>query len=221
MIHIDNIGGAIQHWFAFQIKIGRKEILNESSLKYPLLDYLVNEGNTDIKKIKPEYPHPKFPSRHIDLAICDYSTNSLESLFEFKIVSTTTKNSIGKKLIFNDLIRLHLAKLSTLIKCYFIICGESADFKYFQNIIKDNKTPIKDDFYRKWFSFVKNENKTFNVKNETEPTYKEIYDAFIKDYYSKDAKNLELPEQITTKCEFITPFTAGYVPYICGIWSVS
>jgi hypothetical protein len=35
----------IEHWLWFQNKIDRSFMMNEEILKYPLADYLVNEGN--------------------------------------------------------------------------------------------------------------------------------------------------------------------------------
>lgn len=55
---VENMGGAIEHWLGFQEKIGRSFMMNEDALKYPLSDYLVNDGNVDIKSVNLEKPHP-------------------------------------------------------------------------------------------------------------------------------------------------------------------
>jgi hypothetical protein len=68
-ITIKNMGGAIEHWLGFQDKIGRSFMMNEDALKYPLSDYLVNEGGLDINAIELEYPHPILLNRRIDLAV--------------------------------------------------------------------------------------------------------------------------------------------------------
>ena len=51
-MNISNMCGAIEHWLGFQDKIGRSFMINEDTLKYPLADYLVNDGNIDVKNIK-------------------------------------------------------------------------------------------------------------------------------------------------------------------------
>ncbi|HKC69869.1 MAG TPA: hypothetical protein VKG26_16655 [Bacteroidia bacterium] len=216
-----NMGGAIEHWLGFQDKIGRSFMMNEDALKYPLSDYLVNDGSINIKSIDLEYPHPNFSNRLVDLAISDAANKQLNNLFELKLAKSTTRHQSEKQRIFNDLIRLHLANKVASDKCYFIITGKSVnfqrDFRDFPNVAPG--------FYRKWFSFVKGQSLTFNVATERAPDYQLIYNTFINEYSGSfqdgGANVLTLPSQITTTCEFITAFKMQLVPYMTGIWSVS
>jgi hypothetical protein len=217
-----NMGGAIEHWLGFQDKIGRSFMMNEDALKYPLSDYLVNDGGIDIKSVDLEYPHPNFSSRLVDLAIYDSNKKQLNNLFELKLAKPSTRNKSERQRIFNDLIRLHLANSFTAKKCYFIITGKSSNFqlhfKNFQHITKK-------DFYKKWFAFANGQSVTFDVAAETDTNYEPIYKKFKTDYegnfQAAGTTALQLPKQITTTCEFITGFKASIVPYMTGVWSVT
>jgi hypothetical protein len=215
------MGGAIEHWLGFQDKIGRSFMMNEDALKYPLSDYLVNDGNIDIKSIDLEKPHPNFSNRLVDVSVFDSISKSLNNVFELKLAKSTTRNQSEKQRIFNDLIRLYLANIVTGDKCYFIITGKSTNFiRDFQDYPNTGN-----GFYKKWFAFVKGQSQSFNVATETDVNYLSIYQTFITKYsgsYQGTGGNvLTLPNQITTTCEFITGFKATVVPYMTGIWSVS
>lgn len=218
---ISNMGGAIEHWLGFQDKIGRSFMMNEDALKYPLADYLVNDGNIDIKFVDLEKAHPNFSNRLVDVSVIDSTSKNLKNIFELKLAKSATRNQSEKQRIFNDLMRLYLANLITGDKCYFIITGKSTNF---QRDFRDYPSTAN-SFYKKWFSFVTGQSLTFNVASETNVTYLSIYQMFINKYYSKyqgtGTNVLQLPSQITTKCEFITAFKATLVPYMTGIWSVS
>jgi hypothetical protein len=221
-MNISNIGGTIEHWLSFQEKIGRSFMINEDALKYPLADYLVNATSDDISAIELEKQHPNFSTRHVDLTISDKTNNTIKNVFEFKLAKSDTRKASEKQRIFNDLIRLHLAKQVSSDKCFFIIAGKANNFKQdFQNYPNTGNSR----FYQKWFSFKKGKNTSFSVAGETDSDYKTIYDKFISDYssnYSSQIGNtLQLPLQITTTCEFVTVFKATLIPYMAGIWSIS
>ena len=218
---IANMGGAIEHWLGFQDKIGRSFMMNEDALKYPLSDYLVNDGSVDIKSINLEKPHPNFSDRLVDVSIFDSGNGALNNVFELKLAKSATRNKSEKQRIFNDLMRLHLANIVTGDKCYFIITGKSINFQRdFQNYPNTGSS-----FYKQWFAFVRGQSLTFDVATETNATYLSIYQTFVSKYsgsYKGTGTNaLQLPNQITTKCEFITGFKATLVPYMAGIWSVT
>ncbi len=218
---VSNIGGTIEHWLSFQEKIGRSFMINEDALKYPIADYLVNATNNDISAIELEKQHPNYTDRHVDLTVIDRLNNAIKNVFEFKLAKSDTRKPSEKQRIFNDLMRLHLAKQVSSDKCYFIIAGKANHFKQdFQNYPN-----IGSRFYLKWFSFTKGKSKSFNVANERSSVYEPIYQKFFNDYsgnYNEPTGNtLQLPRQITTTCEFITVFKATLIPYMAGIWSVT
>jgi len=217
---ISNMGGAIEHWLGFQDKIGRSFMMNEDALEYPLADYLVNDGSIDIKFVDLEKPHPNFSNRLVDVSVHDSLTKHLNNIFELKLAKSTTRNQSEKQRIFNDLMRLHLANIVTGDKCYFIITGKSTNFlRDFQDFSNNENR-----FYKNWFSFAKGQSLTFDVASETNTDYFSIYQTFVNKYsgsYQGTGTNvLQLPNQITTTCEFITGFKATLVPYMTGIWSV-
>ncbi len=218
-MNISNMCGAIEHWLGFQDKIGRSFMINEDTLKYPLADYLVNDGNIDVKNIKLEYAHPNFSSRNVDLAIINNINHQINNIFELKLAKLATRTQTEKQRIFNDLMRLYLAKKVTTDKCYFIIVGKTANFQRDFYKFETNG----DIFYKKWFVFGKEGSITFDVATETHLDYQTIYQEFINEYSDNTPTTipLQLPNQITTTCEFITAYDERLIPYMAGIWSVS
>lgn len=218
---VANMGGAVEHWLGFQDKIGRSFMMNEDALKYPLADYLVNEGGYNLTTISLETPHPNFSNRLMDLAVSDSNNqNQLKHSVELKLAKSTTRNQSERQRIFNDLMRLHLANLVSNDTCYFIISGKTIHFQRdFRNYELKGT-----NFYSNWFSFSKGQTKSFNVSTETNTDYSTLYNSFVSKYsakYQGQATNtLSLPNQITTTCEFITAFRSQFVPYMAGIWSV-
>lgn len=220
------MGGALEHWLGFQDKIGRAFMMNEDALKYPLSDYLANSGGMHINTLEFELAHPDFSNRLIDLTITDNDSihrnpnDKIINAFEIKLAKTSTRHLSEKRRIFNDLIRMSMARKHSTDKCYFIIAGKSNDFETnFRNYETNNQCK----FYRKWFKFVKGQKATFNVSTENDNDYKtDIYDKFVDKYKERFTGNtpLVLPKQITTKCEFVTAFKSQYVPYMAGVWSV-
>jgi len=218
---ISNLGGAIEYWLGFQHKIGRSFMMNEDALKYPLADYLVNEGNVDLQLIDLEIAHPNFSNRQVDLTVFNIQNRTVKSLFELKLAKEETWYQAEKQRIFNDLIRLYLGSLVSTEKCFFIITGKTS---HFQTDFK-NTPNIGIRFYDKWFDFTKGQSKTFDVATETDLIYLDIYREFRTKYsntYQGQPNNiLQLPNQITTTCEFITAFNPTLVPYMIGVWSVT
>ncbi|SMG49314.1 hypothetical protein SAMN05661096_03600 [Marivirga sericea] len=217
---VANLGGAIEYWLGFQDKIGRSFMMNENALKYPLADYLVNEGNVDLQLIDLERAHPNFSNRQVDLTVLNPQNAPINNLFELKLAKVETRYQSEKQRIFNDLMRLYLGSLVSTDKCYFIITGKTT---HFQTDFKNSpNTGIR--FYDKWFSFIKGQTRTFNVATETNSTYWDIYNEFqqkySKKYKGQTSNTLQLPNQITTTCEFMTAFSPSLVPYMIGVWSV-
>lgn len=224
-MHEEKMGGAIEHWLGFQDKIGRTFMMNEDALKYPLSDYLVNGGGVDIGSIELERPHPYFSNRLIDIAVSKNASEAsatdhqLINAFELKLAKSSTRHLIERKRIFNDLLRMKMANQCADSKCYFIMAGKTIHFQRdFQNY-EDNGLV----FFQNWFSFAKGQRKSFAVKNEANSIYKDIYQSFISGYSSRftGTGSLDLPQKITTKCEFITAFKPQFVAYMAGIWSVT
>ncbi|HUX61135.1 MAG TPA: hypothetical protein VMV32_07475 [Ignavibacteriaceae bacterium] len=207
-------------------------MINESSLKYPVADYLTSL-EMPLVNIQLEFPHPNLWKRQIDLITTDQPDNKLkqkvESAYEFKISRQNTKYEPEQKRIFNDLMRLHLIGKSNGSSCYFIIAGTQKDYiQYFRSIattrpaLKNKDLPIPEGFYTEWFNFKAGEEQTFDVKKTTVKVYEDIYYAFLNDYKPKiDTDTLELPDTLTTTCIAISALSREFpTPYVGGIWKI-
>jgi hypothetical protein len=216
------------YYLSYQDKIGRSFMINESSLKYPVADYLTSL-EMPLANIQLEFSHPDLKKRNIDLITTDNSKKKIERAFEFKISKQVTKYESEQKRIFNDLMRLYLMGKSNGCLCYFLIAGTQSDFiQYFRSIVTNRPTgntkdlPIPEGFYTEWFKFKAGDEQTFTVKSVSGTDYEIIYKGFIKKYKSKRVGDiLELPNKIKTKCIAISALSREFpTPYVGGIWQV-
>jgi hypothetical protein len=217
------------YYLSYQHKIGRNFMIDESSLKYPIADYLTGL-EFPISRIKLEYRHPDLKSRRIDVVTTDPGGKFIENAFEFKLAQSTTKNDAEQKRIFHDLARLHLISQSTGASCYFLIAGTQEDFipnfysiRSQRPLVNSNKLPDPEGVYKEWFKYVVGKEQTFAVRNVMGNAYEAIYDSFIKDYRLRDETQvLNLPVQIKTKCLAISAISRDYpTPYIGGVWQIT
>ena len=56
MIDFDKLLHSVTYWLSYQERIGRSFMIQESSLKYPVADYLTGTG-LSVELIDLEYPH--------------------------------------------------------------------------------------------------------------------------------------------------------------------
>jgi hypothetical protein len=203
-------------------------MIDESSLKYPVADYLTGL-ELPLVQIKLEYSHPLLKKRMIDLITTDATKKKIECAFEFKISANTTKYEAEQKRIFNDLMRLHMLHHTFGTEAYFVIAGSFSEFiQFFRSILTTKPAsgttslPVEQGFYTEWFKFKASDTKVFDVKNASVKVYKDIYEAFLADYMPKvDTNTLTLPNSISTKCIAISALSREYpTPYVCGIWQV-
>src|SRR5580658_3943614 len=117
MISIDftRLVHAVTYYLSYQERIGRNFMINESSLKYPVADYLTGL-EMPIININLEYPHPGLKNKRIDLVITTLK-DKIDGAFEFKMAKYKTRNPSEQKRIFNDLMRLHLLANSNGSSC--------------------------------------------------------------------------------------------------------
>ncbi len=216
------------YYLSYQDKIGRSFMIDESSLKYPVADYLTSL-EIPLANIQLEFSHPDLKKRNIDLVTTDSSKKKIENVFEFKISKQSTKYEPEQKRIFNDLMRLYLMGKSNGSTCYFLIAGTQVDFiQYFRSIVatrpKTNSKdlPLPEGFYTEWFKFKAGDEQSFDVNNATGTAYEKIYKAFIKDYKAKKkGDKLELPDKLKTKCISISALSREFpTPYVGAIWQV-
>lgn len=228
-LDLDRLVHSATYYLNYLDRIGKGFMIDESSLKYPIADYLTGI-HFPSDRIKLEYLHPTLKKRNIDLATTKCSSNDIETAFELKLAQISTKYEAEQKRIFNDLMRLYLLAKTSNVVCYFLIVGKYVDFiQRFRSIldvrpITSSKTlPEPAGIYTEWFSFQPKGQKTFSVQGATEPQYMNIYHSFLEEYTSRDASSpLSLPDQITTRCLAISAISRNFqIPYLGGIWQVS
>lgn len=214
------------YFLSYQDRIGRSFMINESSLKFPIADYLTSLEIPSCE-IQLEYPHPILERRRIDLVILKKS--KMGAAFEFKIAKPDTRNESEQKRIFNDLMRLYLIVKTKKIPCYFLIVGKQNEFiSSFRSIANvppvgsARSIPKPNGFYTEWFNFKINKRYSFKVKSSNVYQYKKIYGEFLNIYKSeKVGKKIDLPINIKTKCIGISALSRNYpIPYVGGIWKV-
>lgn len=234
VINYNELAYSVSYWLSYQNKIGREFMNSESSLKYPIADFLTNLHNP-INQIKLEEQHFLFEDRYIDVIIQE--NNLTTHAFELKVAKYETTQKKEKQRILNDLLRLYFMKRIYNTDSYFIISGEHQQFmSFFRSISKVsghyNISPTSSiisnpiGFYTKWFQFSTNVNsiKKINIKRETEKNYKELYNSFLLTYKlraSSKLQSISLPNYIMTECVAITPiFTGAPLSHLVGIWKV-
>lgn len=232
----------IELWFRFHQTIGKGDLLNEDSIKYPLVEYLIADGDDSLKNIKLEDSHPVFNTREVDLISKDEKGN-LYYVIEFKLASKFTMKVQERQRIFDDIARLYFVNSKHNINTYLIVAGKTIDFlTEFRSVT--GKTPGKRGrkkkatdkpklsllnpsgfFSDKWLSFdLTSPTKVINIEKETETEYTSHYSNFKSNYLVDDQKTLQMPKSIKTVLEYITEIkeedTTGNVPAMIGIWKV-
>ena len=226
---------SVSYWFCYQDRIGRGFMIQESSIKYPVADYLTGIG-IPLVQIKLEFLHPELENRRIDLVTTDQPTvNSgykILNAFEFKLAKDGTHEKSEKERIFNDLMRMYLMNTKQGSSSYFMIVGKHNDYiNFFRNLTnapaKNNRQDIPDEaegFYTEWFSFKRNSTKTFSIASPTNDEYKAIYKNFFDTYEGKTGVSklsLPKPNELTTRCVAFSSLVRDTPnPYVGGIWKI-
>ena len=208
-LFIKHVGASLHNWLNYISTVQRGYVLAESSIIYPVSEYVATQINNT--KVLLEEEHPNLAGKYVDLRLVKrFQGENIEFAFEFKYARIDyTEKSGEKQRIFDDLLRLKIFKESKKNrKAYFIICGKQLDFlKAFQSIgwsiNHDPKTglPVKysltvedvdnlnivkpNGFYTNWFKFDIEDTvslaKNFNVSDTAVvPTH--IYNNFFDDY---------------------------------------
>lgn len=235
----------IEYWLRFHQVIGKSDLLNEDSIKYPLVEYLIADGDDSIKNIKLEGDHPVFSTREVDLISKD-SIGNINYCIEFKLASKFTMKLHERQRILDDIMRLYFVNLEKNTDSYLIVAGKSIDFlSEFRSVIDKQpgqrgrpKKKTKDVkkvlglinpygfFSERWLSFdMETPQKIIDIQNEAMDVYKKHYEHFDKNYIQVEESSLIMPERITTTLEYITEIkesdTTGNVPAMVGIWKIS
>lgn len=234
----------IEFWFKFHQVVGKSDLIIEDTIKYPLIDYLIADGDDTIRNIKLEEYHPIFPSKEVDLISKDES-GLLNYCIEFKLTSPQSLSKKERQRVIDDLLRLHYIHQKYKCPCYLIVAGKSKDFlTEFHSIYsrtpgqrgrpKKKRSSSKSKisltkpagFYAdKLLSFNLNAPGSFiEISSETDVTYNSHYENFRNTYDADFTGNLALPNHICTNLEYITRIeeedTIGEIPAMVGIWRV-
>jgi len=226
-INHPHLAASVIWWLNYLNSIGRGYVINESSIKYPVAEYL-EKSISEKDNIKLEYNHPLFKKRSIDLL---YKNDKEQIAFEFKYIqngSTTKKGE--KQRVFNDLLRLHYFLENGGDKAYFLICGKKDQFKNsFMEIpiASDKSKPVStkmiSKFYHHWFYFDNDKiDKVINIQNP-HADYKANCENFYNDYKPKKGKTINSLNSIKTKLIFLSQeIVDSNIPETLriGIWEV-
>jgi hypothetical protein len=115
---------AIKLRLSYYEAISYAKILAESSIRYPIVEYL--ERRLSLKKLELEYTHPIFKRKRCDLYVEKGSGENTERVvFEFKYVKDTTSDLFQD--YFDDIIRLHYLHNAGM-QALFLVCGSTLNF---------------------------------------------------------------------------------------------
>lgn len=234
----------IEYWLKFYQVVGKRDLIIEDTIKYPLIDYLIADGNDIIKNIKLEESHPIFPSKEVDLISKD-NKGLLNYCIEFKLTSPSSLSVMERQRFVNDILRLHYIYQKYSCPCFFIVAGKSKDFlTEFHSIYnrtpgrrgrpsKKDSTSMSKISLAKPAGFYSDKLLSFNnmapgtiidIINESDETYISHYEKFKLEYNEDYSGNLNLPNYIYTNLEYITKIeendTIGEIPAMVGIWKV-
>jgi hypothetical protein len=175
---------AICYWLGYQKKIGRKHLLHEASLRYPIADFITSKG-ISIERVILEYLHPIYKGRKIDLVILSevdkensFKSENIKEVFEFKLVNSNTgkEHNEEHQRVLDDLLRL--AKLNCILNkdCYFLMCGE---FDFFKRFFVGQVSDVNNDEGKHKLQL-----KTFKLNKHSEKAKNWISEGIYKDWFA-------------------------------------
>ena len=228
---VTNLADAIYHWLNYMVCTSNSTLLAESSIRYPLAEYLERKRSA---KVKLEVAHPLFEYRRLDFAYKrDEGANVSTGYIELKLVSSATSNKSEIQRIFNDLIRLGFQSNHKVN--YFILCGNLKDFalnfksirqkpKDWQEVMNhDNREGVKAEGpYKDWFPFVMGETITFKPSDFDQfSVFNEKDDYGYK--WRKEVNPKPVLKKVNCRLEAARPlndkYTTSQCVYIWKVWA--
>lgn len=226
---IQQLSAAIHHWLSYVSLCTNSNLLAESSVRYPFVEFLERKCKTAVNL---EKQHDNFPERHIDFC---FENGNYFLAIELKYASKHTRGKAEKQRVFNDLVRLALmVKNKENTRGFFIMCGDTKTFvANFMSIVdgekmkiklrqdgdnKDNVSVPQGDYYELFFGFARDEERIITL---TENSYKDFYKSFIKDYYA-DKSNVDLgfSEIKTKRVSYLPAPNQTSQSHTVAIWEV-
>lgn len=131
-VEIAQLSQAINLRLSYYETISFANILAESSIRYPVAEYL--ERRLSYKNMVLEYTNPIFKRRRCDLYV---ERKGQKTIFEFKFVRDTTVSLFQD--YFDDILRLHYLHADG-IQALFVVCGSPVNFNSQFRSIKKRTT---------------------------------------------------------------------------------
>lgn len=201
---------------SYMQSVSKTDILAESSVRYPLLEYV--ERRCPWLKAQLEYSHPVFEKKRCDLLLQDSYDGSV---FEFKYVNCQTRYLFQD--YFDDLLRLHYLSVNgNGNKSYLIVCGNSIIFNTEFRSINPKSTKTLSGKKRKPMGLF-SRCLSFNVSNTLKKIdtnnrlLKKYYKDFISSYKFRDGRIHPTTLQFETRLVWLN---YGVEPQSIGIWEV-
>ncbi len=230
-----NIARSIYYWFCYINNSSNSDVLLESSVRFPLVEYLERREGMKVflEKRIDGYSHRAIDFYFEKTSFVNDSsgnmTNKIEVSFyaEIKFVSLDTGDSLIRQKVFNDLVRLrHYA--SDNVFCYFIMCGPTPFFETsFKKVSvktergnlrqsgKTNTKAPKRTVYNDWFSFnINKPDKSISVHRKPHSGYSARFD---KDYQDGVLRSHDFS---TTLIQLFPENNQYDSPQSVGIWQI-
>lgn len=123
-VDLAKLSQAIKLRLSYYEAISYAKILAESSIRYPVAEYL--ERRLSYKKLVLEFTNPIFQRKRCDLYVENGTGANIERIvFEFKYVRDTTSGLFQD--YFDDILRLHYLHNDGM-QALFIVCGSTLNF---------------------------------------------------------------------------------------------
>lgn len=180
-VEIALLSQAINLRLSYYETISFANILAESSIRYPVAEYL--ERRLSYKNIVLEYANPTFKRRRCDLFV---ERNGQKTIFEFKYVRDTTASLFQD--YFDDILRLHYLHADG-IQTLFVVCGSPVNFNsQFRSVKKRTAVLVgKKGRASGPFSKVLSFSTVNSIKNIDTTKHQSNYNEFCKHYEFKNA----------------------------------
>lgn len=211
-VEIALLSQAINLRLSYYETISFANILAESSIRYPVAEYL--ERRLSYKNIVLEYTNPTFKRRRCDLYV---ERKGQKAIFEFKYVRDTTASLFQD--YFDDILRLHYLHADG-IQAFFVVCGSPVNFNnQFRSIKKrtavlvGKKGRVSGPFSKVLSFSTVNPYKTIDTKK-----HRSNYHDFCKHYEFRDTANFH-PGAMTIQTRLIK-LIHDWGQQSVGIWEV-
>lgn len=148
---INGIGNSMKYWANYICAVKREKILNESSIKFCISEYLVASENMEhnrnftsndqpiVKQVEFEKCYNIFKKRRADLYL-ELSEDSQNKaiFFEFKYLRDYNLTKMEFNRFVDDFLRLASLLKNMRCECYFMLVGNSERIK--NMLVADNKS---------------------------------------------------------------------------------